>query len=679
MVLRNAKQKGKTPLKELKRYSVGLLTSVVLIGLIPTEALAGCRWYDVACKAREAAKRAEDAARRAAQQAQDEANRAAEIARQEAERRAREAHATAEQAAAQAAAAAKQEIIDLVGDILLVEKYIKAAERFINGLEHMTSFRGSWESLLPPGSQELVRALVNQKSSGNQSSSQTVAENQNDRNQSQALKDFFPDGTFEANSETVIPVMNGAGNTNFIVIPRKPYLDGGGSTDNDSTVNYVDDGGGQASGSDEMNAEIGNYQYVDRPKVIITESISTDIAVSGFYNAAITGTAALMETGYGFVTYGGMLMASSSTLNGRQQPSYFIKDNPLKVWFGMDVGYTTSLLSTIDIFQGGSVVINWTCTVNATCMTRSIKAQIVIDRDLDQILGAMVKAKVYSKILKFVNKNAPTSATRLADGYVETTEAMLANRNRSGNTADAPSDNPADTVIDFADEGADAAADIVKDPTVVELVNRIGDTIYRANLNPRDRTEAYTAIRFVGGDMRRLGMIIGQKALGKVPAMARTAQGFEKIDPMYAVTALQLAGSLICPVINNGNETAKAAAKAAGKTMPVWVEIGCLDENIIETQLSFTWLNNRWATNPDGAIQQGWHPKPGDQSPDLIGLNGVLYSTTGLSFVVEIPVGRTAVPPPEESVRGAFKVRLGNPLTAGIFWPLTHNGMLEPK
>jgi len=88
----------------VRQFSVGIIAAASLTALLPTDALAGCRGWDVACKVREAANRARDAARRAV----DEARRKADEAQAQTEAAARRADDEKKRLADETKAAADQ-------------------------------------------------------------------------------------------------------------------------------------------------------------------------------------------------------------------------------------------------------------------------------------------------------------------------------------------------------------------------------------------------------------------------------------------------------------------------------------------------------------------------------------------------------------------------------------------
>jgi len=522
--------------------------------------------------------------------------------------------------------------------------------------------------MLPKDSKELMKLLVNQKSSDNASSSQTTAENQNDEKQSQALKAFFPNGTFEGNYDAVTPFKRGSGGTNIMVVPKQPYVDGGGGGDDNS-----------------------NYKHSGNIRMIETTSVSADMGFSYFNNAKTT---TAVTVGAGAVAYTGILLASSQKINGIQQPTYFIQNNPLKVWFGLDVGPHINFGQEVDVFVGGSVVANWTCTVKAKCMTRSIRAQVLIDADLGEILTAMAKAKVLSRFTKFVRgtrAQLPPPVTGMLDNlevaFVRSADNQTASRN--ADAADDVADDGADVVRDQQPDDRSVESSVASDDSSVEsTVAQLADQVEDSS------TELISATRTISdwGDLQRslpavanagkplyksfakAGLAVARRAAGKAISIGN-GSALRAVDPLVAVPFIQAVASVVCPALQIANKAKDAVSGQAG----LEVGLGCLDENVIEPQVSFTWLNNRWAKNPDGEIQQGWHPKPGDQSPDLFGVNLVLYSTTGVGVYAEWPYLVTPEPPVVFSHRLSLKFRLANPQTVGFFYPLTYNGEVVPK
>lgn len=91
---------------KIKKYSIGIITAASLLSVLPTEALAGCGRWDIACKIRErvrdAARRAADEARRQAENVRAQTEAAARRAEEESRRQAAATQALAETAAREA-------------------------------------------------------------------------------------------------------------------------------------------------------------------------------------------------------------------------------------------------------------------------------------------------------------------------------------------------------------------------------------------------------------------------------------------------------------------------------------------------------------------------------------------------------------------------------------------------
>jgi hypothetical protein len=148
-----------------------------------------------------------------------------------------------------------------------------------------------------------------------------------------------------------------------------------------------------------------------------------------------------------------------------------------------------------------------------------------------------------------------------------------------------------------------------------------------------------------------------------------TYNSLKQADPEHIALVAELATSIICPIITESLKKAGPFTKVVDES-PAGLLLECVDDTKVEFQLVLTWYNDRWARNPHGKIQQGWHPKQGDQSPDLIGYNIVLDTAVGLrvKYWGQDKRGKLS---------GSTGVQMAQPIYYGVHRPLTHNGKLE--
>jgi len=701
MASKYSKQTKKAKLDGLKRYSAALLTSVALLGMMPAEALA-CRWHDAKCHARKAKKKIEQAANRAreaaehqAREAQQAAERQAREARELAERQAREAQAAAERAALEAmnaGTAVTQEMIDIAGNFMLAEKYIRAVESLFELAIHATESKQSWEDFIPTEHRNQINVFINKKdpNGGNQSGlnneTNTLATTQHamsvhdsspdypdqaDHDQSNAIAGLYPPevfsemamisqihaagGTSEIDDAqddalrdyfdpdmfskiTMVPLNTGAGGVIFIAVPSntKPAADA--STE---------------------QGETRNYGYPDRAKWIETTALGVDVKLE----AAV----GLREQLDGQFSVGaGLLLGGYTKINGTKS-IYNIAGSRMRPSIQFELAAVLAPGSAA-LNLGGNVKVDFLCTVGAKCMTQAIKLQSTLNADIEAVLQEMNKKGSVSFWLAaagktYANAKGPTIFRAAKDKVDDVITAVTTIRppKKQNPDEEIPSD-----MIGFADLFDD----------LVKAGDEMADAVGTAAVKTGDSSSASTAAKAVS---TMVPPFMKFATLGSTRIYAATKEGMSNIDQTTFISMLQIGWALGCDMALNSRaarlKRVADALVAAGKEAPVPKAFPeCINETKGDVQTSWTWYNNRWATNPNGRIDQGYYPKPGIDNADLFGINLVLNDAIGIKLKGEVTV---PTPLGLVDVKVGGKVRLSNPMSMGRFWPLTYNGRLE--
>ena len=360
-----------------------------------------------------------------------------------------------------------------------------------------------------------------------------------------------------------------------------------------------------------------NYNYDSRIKhtnsMGITSDVILDVSADAFRAIGVEG-----------YLQAALFLAGKSNIEGTD--SYYSrgKSPHIKPWVEFAVGLNSP--SWPGMFAGLSIVANFNCTAHAICRTQSIRSGVVINGDLaatftDFAIRGIAKPAIdYMKIAGSLSRNSE-ELIRLAH-QLESLKSEKADAIRLGDAV-----NVARLKQDIV-VTAEAIADARKMYYVpAENVTKLAARVAKA----------------VGDDM-------GISANGDAATDVR--------NRMLSTDQFQAGFGLICDVFTEPYEAAP------------W-SLGCVNESIFELQLSATWYDQNFATNPNSRITQGFHGRSGTfKGPDILGINIVEVNTTGVfGGVTGIVYGV------EGKVKA--KARLNSFLSYGVVFPQTTEGGLE--